>query len=69
MDVDREGDDDSHPFLRQKILVITIHSITQRTLEILHSPSDRLDAIHADVYYKTYRLAALYLAYLDLKLG
>jgi Zn-dependent M28 family amino/carboxypeptidase len=66
--VDKVGDDDSHPFIRQKIPVITIHSITQHTLEILHSPADGLAAIQTDLYYKTYRLAALYLAYLDLKL-
>jgi hypothetical protein len=63
--VDRVGDDDSHPFLNAKIPVITIHSITQDTFSILHTPRDNLKAIHQDEYYAAYRLAAALLAYLD----
>jgi hypothetical protein len=63
--VDRVGDDDSHAFLRAKIPVITFHSITQETLPLLHSTRDDLKAIHPDQYYNAYRLAALYLGYLD----
>lgn len=63
--VERVGDDDSHPFLNAKIPVITIHSITQETLPILHSAADNLKAIHADDYYAAYRLTANYLALLD----
>lgn len=63
--VERIGDDDSHPFLDAKIPVITIHSVTQDTFPILHTPADRLKAIHADDYYDAYRLSANYLALLD----
>jgi Peptidase family M28 len=65
MNVDRVGDDDSHSFLRFGIPVLTIHSVTQETLRILHHPADNLSAIHPDDYYTSYRLAAAYLAYLD----
>jgi hypothetical protein len=66
--VEKVGDDDSHPFLNAKIPVITIHSITQETLGILHSARDNLKAIDPADYYDAYRLAATYLAYLDGKL-
>ena len=68
VDVDKVGDDDTHPFLKAHIPVISIHSITQETWRILHSTSDGLEAIHFDDYYATYKLIAFYLAYLDLKL-
>jgi Zn-dependent M28 family amino/carboxypeptidase len=67
VNVDNLGDDDSHPFFSAQIPVITIHSITQGTFRILHSPFDRLDAIHFDDYYATYKLLAFYLADLDAK--
>ena len=67
MDVEQIGDDDSHPFLTAHMPVITLHSVTPATWHLLHSERDRADAIHADDYYETYRLAALYLAYLDVK--
>jgi len=63
--VDRVGDDDSHPFLNARIPVITIHSITQETWRLLHSSRDQLAAIDPGCYYDAYRLAATYLAYLD----
>lgn len=67
VNVDRVGDDDTHPFLSAHIPVISIHSVTQETLPILHTPRDRMDAIHFDDYYTAYKLAAYYLAYLDVK--
>jgi hypothetical protein len=67
VNVEKVGDDDTHPFLSTHIPVITIHSITQETLPILHSERDRVDAIHFDDYYKAYKLTAYYLAYLDVK--
>ena len=57
VDVDQVGDDDTHPFLQAKIPVISIHSITQRTLPILHTAQDRLDAVNPDYYYTAYKLA------------
>lgn len=63
--VDNVGDDDSHSFLFAGIPVLTIHSVTQATIDILHSPDDKLSAIHPSDYYSAYRLAASYLAALD----
>lgn len=63
--VDNVGDDDSHSFLSANIPVLTIHSVTRDTLRILHSPADKLSAIHPEDYYAAYRLAASYLAALD----
>jgi len=65
--VDAVGDDDTHPFLSSKIPVISIHSVTPATLPILHTPRDKMSAIHLDDYYASYKLIADYLAYLDLK--
>jgi aminopeptidase-like protein len=67
IDVDRVGDDDTHPFVSAHIPVVSIHSVTQETLPILHSNRDRVDAIHFGEYYAAYRLTAFYLAYLDVK--
>ena len=65
VNVEKVGDDDSHSFRDAKIPTLTIHSITQATLPILHTPRDNVEAIDADDYYKAYRLAATLLAYLD----
>jgi len=56
---------DSESFARYQIPRITIHSITQETLPLLHSTRDKLAAIRMDDYYDSYRLIAEYLAYLD----
>jgi Iap family predicted aminopeptidase len=68
VNVDKLGDDDSHPFLSAGIPVLTIHSITSADFALLHSPGDNLKAIHPQDYYNAYRVAAVYLAYLDSKL-
>jgi len=65
MDVEKVGDDDSHPFLNAHMPVITLHSVTPATVKILHSARDRVDAVRPEDYYTSYRLAAMYLAYLD----
>jgi hypothetical protein len=65
VDVEKFGDDDSHPFAWAHMPVITLHSITQQTLPILHTGKDRLDAIRMTDYYAAYKLAAFYLGYLD----
>ena len=67
VNVEQVGDDDTHPFLSAHIPVISIHSVTQETFPILHSPRDRMDAIHFDDYYAAYKLVTYYLAYLDVK--
>jgi len=68
VNVDKVGDDDTHPFLDKKIPVICIHSVTQETFKILHSKKDDVSAVNAEDYYSAYKLVAFYLAYLDLKM-
>lgn len=69
VDVDKVGDDDTHPFASRKVPVISIHSLTQETLNILHSNRDTVEAVHQRDYYDAYKLVAFYLAYLDGSLG
>ena len=68
VNVDNIGSTDSEQFRAPDIPAITIHSITQETWPILHTPKDRFSAIRLDEYYQTYRLLAAYLAFLDAKL-
>ena len=68
VNVDRVGTTDSESFAEAKIPRITIHSLTQDTLEVLHSPKDQLSAVKFPEYYDSYRLIAGYIAYLDTKL-
>jgi Zn-dependent M28 family amino/carboxypeptidase len=68
VNVDNVGDTDSESFRAQKIPTITIHSITQETFKILHSPADRIEAVRFDEYYRTYQLILSYIALLDAKL-
>jgi peptidase M28-like protein len=63
--VEKVGDDASHPFPSANVPAITIHSITQDTYPVLHTNRDSLKAIHAEDYYTAYRVTALFLAYLD----
>jgi hypothetical protein len=65
MNVDKVGSTDSESFREKKIPAITIHSLTSATLPILHSAKDRIEAVHKDEYYRTYRLVLGYLAVLD----
>jgi len=57
--------DDSESFASYNIPRITLHSVTDQTWSILHSPSDKMSAIKMNDYYDSYRLIAEYLAYLD----
>jgi hypothetical protein len=65
VNVHQVGLSDSDSFQDRKIPAISIHSVTNETFRILHSSRDRLEAIHMDDYYESYRLIAAYLAYLD----
>ncbi len=65
MNVDHLGSADSESFAPYQIPRITLHSVTQETWPILHSPRDKLDAIKIKDYYDSYHLIAAYLAYLD----
>ena len=65
VNVDNVGTTDSESFAKYKIPRITVHSVTQDTWGILHSKKDTFDAIKMDDYYASYRLLAVYLAFLD----
>jgi Zn-dependent M28 family amino/carboxypeptidase len=65
VNVEKVGDDDSHSFRDAGIPTLTIHSITQATFPLLHTSRDKVSAIHPEVYYTTYRMAATLLAFLD----
>lgn len=68
---ERVGSTDSEAFKARKIPRITIHTLTQKSEDegILHGRKDQLSAMNLDDYYDTYRLMALYLAFLDGYLG
>ncbi len=63
--IDRVGNTDSTSFSENGIPAITLHSVTQKTLRIIHTPRDRPKALHLDWYYDTFRLTAAFLVYLD----
>lgn len=65
VDVDSVGTADSESFAPLKVPRMTVHSVTQSTMPILHSSRDNLRAIQFEDYYQTYRLLAGFLAYLD----
>ena len=65
VDVEKVGTTDSETFREKKIPAITVHTLTQSTLHILHSPADTIEAIHMDDYYKSYKLLITYLLALD----
>ena len=65
VNVDGAGSSDSEQFARRKIRRITIHSVTQQTWPILHSPQDNMKAMHLDDYYESYQLIQGYLVFLD----
>jgi hypothetical protein len=69
MNADNWGSTDSEPFRDRKIPAITIHSVTQSTLSVLHSRIDKIDIVNRDAYYRTYLLVLSYLAVLDRKLA
>jgi Iap family predicted aminopeptidase len=66
--VGRIGYSDAACFAGQHIPAITVHSVTQDTLTILHSSRDTDAALKLDDYYETYRLLIFYLAFLDVRL-
>ncbi len=68
VNADQVGSGDFVSFRSKRIPCLVLHSITQRTFPILHSPRDNLKAIQFDDYYRTYVLLSAYLAYLDIAL-
>lgn len=69
INVEQVGQDDAMSFAAVHVPTITFHSVTQDTLEILHSPRDRYRAIHPDDYYDSYRFLTAYLAFVDAALN
>lgn len=65
VNVEKVGKDDSDSFAKRGIPTLTLHSVTQETLSILHSSSDNVRVIKFEDYYNSYRLIVAYLAYLD----
>lgn len=65
VNVEKVGSTDSESFRKKKIPVITIHSLTQNTLSVIHSRADQMGAVDWDQYYETYRLLSAYLTLLD----
>lgn len=65
VNVDGIGSSDSEPFFEKKIPAMTIHSVTQENLKILHTSKDTLAAMNRQDYDETYRLACGYLVFID----
>lgn len=67
VNVEQVGSTDAEQFAERKIPRITIHSLTQETwnARILHTSKDKISAMRLDDYYQTYRLLAVYVAFLD----
>ena len=65
VDVQAVGNDDTQAFRDKKIPSITLHSLTQESLLVIHSRRDKLAAVNAEKLYESFRLAAQYVAYLD----
>ena len=65
VNVEKVGSTDSEPFRERQIPSITIHSLTQETLHIPHTPKDKPKALNRDHYYESFRLICAYLAILD----
>jgi Iap family predicted aminopeptidase len=65
VDLERIGRDDAMSFRHAGLPTITIHSLTQSTIHVMHTPRDTYAAIHLGWYVESYHLVAAYLAYLD----
>jgi hypothetical protein len=63
--VTRVGTSDYEPFRAAGIRVISIHSLSTKTLPILHTESDTLERVDRAAYYRSYRVISTYLALLD----
>jgi hypothetical protein len=68
VNVDQVGTTDSMIFFREKIPVLSLHSVTQQTWPLINGPFDVWSAISWRDYYDTHRLVSALLAYLDASL-
>ena len=65
VNVDRVGMTDAYSFMDAKVPAVSIHSLTQESLRVLHGTSDQMDSVQMKDYYETFQLVAFYLAALD----
>jgi Peptidase family M28 len=65
VDVNGFGESDEESFIRKRVCVLTVHSLTSATIHILHSAEDNEKALRFSDYYDTYRLLATYLTVKD----
>jgi len=65
MNVENVGSTDSESFKKLKVPRMTLHSVTQDTWHVLHSPGDRIEAVHMSDYYDSYQLVAAFVSLLD----
>jgi hypothetical protein len=65
MNVDGVGDSDGRSFKKHKIPSITLHSVTNDSLGILHSSKDNFSVVNLKDYYDSYKLITAYLVLLD----
>jgi putative aminopeptidase FrvX len=65
MDVEKVGSADSESFEKLKIPRMTLHSVTQDTLKVLHSPLDQFKSVHMQEYYDSYKLIAAFVSLAD----
>jgi hypothetical protein len=65
IDLDTIGRDDAESFRDADVPTITIHSLTQHTVHIMHTPRDQFSAINLHDYDEGFDLVAAYLKYLD----
>lgn len=68
VNVDRVGTTDSQLFKDAQIPVLSLHSVTQETWEIINGRMDIWQAVSWKDYYDTHRLISALLVYLDRKL-
>jgi Zn-dependent M28 family amino/carboxypeptidase len=65
MNADQVADEDGSSFRKRNIPTLMLHSVDSDSFPILHTSRDNISAIKMSDYYKSYRLIATYLAYLD----
>jgi len=65
MDVEKVGSADSESFEKLKVPRMTLHSVTQDTFKVLHSPFDQFKSVRLQDYYDSYRLISAFVSLAD----
>jgi Zn-dependent M28 family amino/carboxypeptidase len=65
VNVDKYATADSESFRNENVPSITVHSVTPENFRLLHSSGDNPGHLNFQDYYKSYRLLAEYLVYVD----